>query len=108
MSDAVALIHAVNGEKLETPQSLYDLPESFNTAARHDISFATVVERYALAKVKGETENAEAARALIEDHYMKDAREVEYSIAVLTYDPIKRYRTREVTSVHEVARFVKP
>ena len=26
MSDAVALIHAVNGEKLETPQSVRDLP----------------------------------------------------------------------------------
>jgi hypothetical protein len=108
VSDAVALIHSVNDQELETPQSLYDLPEFFNTAARHDVRFAKVVERYALAKVKGETENAQAARALMEDHYMKDAHDVEYSIGVLTYDPIKRYRTREVISVHELGRFVKP
>ena len=106
--DAVALVHAVNGVELETPQNLYDLPEHFDTAARRDPLLMKIVDRMANAIAKGDEDTQASARALIEEHYMKDARDVEYSIAVLRFDPVERYRSRKVDAVHELERYTKP
>ncbi|MEM1195375.1 MAG: hypothetical protein AAGH57_04675 [Pseudomonadota bacterium] len=107
-SDTVALIHAVNGEQFDQPRFLYDMPEEFVTAAQRDIRMAKVLDRYAIAHLTGQTENAEGARALIEDHFMRGARDVDYSIAVVRFDSVGRYRTGAFHTVHELGRFRKP
>ena len=53
-------------------------------------------------------DNAEVARKLIEDHFMRGARDVDYSIAILRYDPVERYRSGKIDDIHELGRFTKP
>jgi len=106
--DPVVWVHAVNGVELETPQNLYDLPQHFDTAARRDARLRKLVGRMANAITSGDEKTQKSARALIEEHYMRDARDVDYSIAVLRYDPVERYRTRTIDAVYELERYTKP
>jgi len=106
--DSVALIHSANGVSFNEPRSLFDLPEVFDTAARRDIRFAKVLDRFAISTMTGDTHDAELARALIEDHFMRGVSDVDYTIAILRYDAVERYRTGKATTHIELGRFTKP
>ncbi|MEM7666508.1 MAG: hypothetical protein AAF250_11680 [Pseudomonadota bacterium] len=92
---------------MDEPTHFYDLKDRFGSAEARDSRLAKTADRLAYALLNDDPVQERNTRRLIEHHYMRDARSVEYDLAMITYDPIRRYREGEVKAMLVLKRYSK-
>jgi hypothetical protein len=100
-------IDAVDGRALTRPRYYFEMPDTFAAAREHDVSVAKAVAGLARALYAHDRAAESRARTLVEQLYLSDVGAVRYDVVVLTYDPITRWRTGAVRSVHVLATYEK-
>ena len=94
--DWVVIVHAVDGEPLPEPRLFFDMPETFAAARRRDVQLAKQVDDYARAYLMEDSAGMTLATDVIEARFLRGAGVVDYEIAQIVYDPLKRLKTGEI------------
>ncbi len=107
VTDALAIIHSIDGKPLAEPVSFYDLPEEFAAAGARDARFMKLVDKLAHAINTKDDAQIQSSRDLIEQHFMREASSVEYEIAIARFHPFERYKEGKLRSVEVLGRYSK-
>ncbi len=103
--DIVLIVQEVNGETLSEPTLFFDMKDQFASAKRGDSQLAKLIDDYANARYRNQTNAAEEMESVIFDRYMPEIQSVAYDVAVIRYHPALRYRTGEIINtriIHSV------
>ena len=106
-ADIVLLVHAVNGERLSKAAPFYDLKDIFPAARAKDPSLMKLLDRWVAAIRSGDESEANDIRAVVENTFMSGAATVDYDLAVVRYDPLRRIRDGTIDHVMIVGNFEK-
>lgn len=106
-ADRVLLIRAIDGRRLAAPTMFYDLPDIFPAARAKDPSLMKLLDRWAIALRSSNRDAAEKIRAVVEDSFMQGARSIDYDLAVIGYDPLRRLRDGSIDHLLILGSFSK-
>lgn len=106
-SDVVVMVRRVDGQQVDPPGLYYDMTDTFASAKSRDILVRKTLWRLARALRSGEAATAEVLRGVIEQTFMRDADEVHYDLAIITYDPIVRRQSGAIDNLEVIASFKK-
>jgi hypothetical protein len=98
-TDVVIFVSEVNGTQLHKPTLFYELRDYFAAARANDVRLAKLVQMLVTAEKQRDSSRSAELSRVIEQTDMADVRSAQYDIAVITYHPIKRYRTGDIESV---------
>lgn len=101
------LVRSIDGQALAKPQLFYDMKDAFIHARQRDINVSKVTQELGSALHQNKPQLAYEKRRMIEDRFMADAREVEYDLVMLHFDPIERLETGKIQDQHVVASYRK-
>ena len=85
-------VKRVGENKFQDPKPYYQLKRYFPTASRGDSVVAKLVSRMVAAHGNARAEQFEDLRILLETKYL-NGKDVDYIIAVVSYEPIERWRS---------------
>ena len=100
------LVHAVDGETLETAVFFYALGDRFEAARRRDIRVSKTARQLARWHATGRS-RSKRLRRVIEETFMSEAATVDYALVMVSYDPIERFRSGRIRGIRELASFSK-
>jgi hypothetical protein len=106
-SDAAVLVRTLDGRTIDPPMLYYSMPDTFAGAKGRDPQLLKASQRMVRAFLAGDEVTVEATRRIIEQNAMREAGEVQYDLAIITYDPIERIRSGAIQSVRVLATFEK-
>lgn len=106
-STVVVIFRSINGQTLPEPKMFYDVPEAFYSARTRDSRFAKAMDRLYASILAGDQQTEEAVRRVVEQTFLREAREADYDLAVISYDPIARYKTGRIDSLEIVKSYRK-
>lgn len=97
--DAVVFVHEINSELLPNPTLFFDLGDHFSAAKRKDIRLGKMLDNLVAAEVTGNRELSDKLSQVVEQTYLAEARQAKYSVAVIYYHPIVRYKTGRIEHI---------
>jgi hypothetical protein len=106
-SDVVVMVRRVDGRQVDPPGLYYDMIDTFASAKSRDIRLRKASLRLARALRSNDATTAAALRSVIEQTFMRDAGEVHYDLAIITYDPIVRRQSGAIDNLEVIASFTK-
>lgn len=98
-ADAVILVREIDSDRFESPKLFYDLGAYFPAARQGDARLAKLLDRLVRAERGGDSEQSAHLSQVIETTFMGGVPHVKYDIAVISYDPIRRYQTGEIDNI---------
>jgi hypothetical protein len=98
-NDAVLLVKEVDGASLERPTAFYDLGHFFAAAKSKDIRLAKMIDNLVYAERVGDQALSDRLLEVIRSTFLSEAKSAVFEIAVITYNPVERYRTGKITGV---------
>lgn len=90
-SDAVLLVHEVNGRRFHPPVPIFELPDSLAVRDVSRILLAKLVEKIVRVKLAGHDSYAETLNKVMQDRYLNQYTDIEYDISIISYHPVERY-----------------
>ncbi len=102
--DYAIYIEKLDHEPLQTPTLVYELKEQLKgVSVGINLRKATVM--LATSIVTNDSKKARDVRKMIERTYLKGPEQLTYSVRLITYKPLERYRTGKVTWVKSLGTF---
>lgn len=105
--DVVVIVRSVNGQVLAEPKLFYDLPNVFYSARTGDSRFGKALNRLNHSVLAGDQQTEAALRAVIEVTFMREARQMKYDLAVITYNPLDRYKSGRINNIQIIKSYDK-
>jgi len=102
-SDAVLLVREIDGRRIDPPWTFYELTGEFAAARSQDIRLAKMLDNYVYAVLSNSESDLQPMKSVIENRFLADKSDVRYDIAVITYDPIQRYKVGVVNDIRVIA-----
>jgi len=99
-------IEKLNGRPLPTPTLVYRLKGKFR-AIGNGISLRKATGTLASATLENDAEKAQKVRTMIERTYLTGPEQFSYSVRLISYKPLERYRNGKVSPVEILGRFEK-
>lgn len=94
--DVVLIVREIDEKPLAEPTYFFDMPTKFSTAKKRDSAFGKFLDDYAFAHLGGQTEREMYLENILANRYLSEASSIKFDLAVITYDPIQRYKTGDV------------
>jgi hypothetical protein len=105
--DVVAIVRSIDGYPLAAPAYFYDMQDTFAAAKARDTRFAKTLDRLAFAVLTNDSAIEQGTRKLVEQHYMREVGDIEYEVAIISYNPLDRYRSGQVDSFQVLRSYSK-
>lgn len=105
--DVVAIIRSVDGKLLSKPTLFYDMKNTFPSAAAKDSRFAKTLDRLRYAIIIKNDKIKTQTLDIINKYYMCGPKNVEYDVAIIQYNPIKRYKEKIIERTEVIGKFSK-
>lgn len=102
--DFAVYIEALDGRQLDQPTLVYEMKRQI-PGVRNGINLAKATRALARNLLDKDTAQAEKARRTLERVYLGGAGQVAYSVRLIRYSPLERYRTGKVTPLKVLARY---
>jgi hypothetical protein len=102
--DFAVYIEALDGRKLPQPTLVYELKRRLPRVGT-GIDLAKATRALARNLLDKDAVRAERARKTVERVYLRGAGQVTYTVRLIRYSPIERYRTGKVTPLKTLARY---
>jgi hypothetical protein len=106
-SDAVLVVRSIDGQTFERPKLFFDMADTFAAARSDDAVLPKMLDDLIRAKWSGDISRVAELRRVIEQRFLVEAANVEWSAAVAVYDPIVRYRSGAINRIDAIADFNK-
>ena len=88
---------AIGGKELNSPTRFFELDNFFRAAKGRNATVKKLLERIYSAKVRGEDEEFENLRGVLESNYLSDQSAIAYQLVLVSYNPIDRWKNGTVT-----------
>lgn len=85
-----------DGNDLPEPLFIFELKDQFRLAARNSPTVFKLLDRIALAYQDEDNETLARLISLLEQNYLKDNPDTDYIIVGVVFEPIERWRTKEI------------
>jgi hypothetical protein len=105
--DITLRIKAIDGDELEPPRFIYEMKDRLEVAKKQDGMLFKVIDSFYLAIRKGDRDEANRLRAVIENRFLGDAGTMEYDLILIGFDPIERLRSGKIDETHVVESYSK-
>ncbi|MEE8139869.1 MAG: hypothetical protein V3T66_03035 [Alphaproteobacteria bacterium] len=102
--DYAIYIEKLNGRSLPTPTLVYRLKGKFK-AIGDGINLRKATLTLAFATLENDAEKAQKIRTMIERTYLPGPEQFSYSVRLITYKPLERYRNGKVSPVKILGHF---
>jgi len=99
-------IEKLNGRSLPSPTLVYRLKGKFR-AIGDGISLRKATLNLAFATVENDAEKVQKVSTMIERTYLPGPEQFSYSVRLVTYKPLERYRNGKVTPLEILGHFEK-
>jgi hypothetical protein len=106
-ADIVLFIDAVDGRSLPEPALFYDMKDTFAAARSKDPRLMKLLDRWSFALRTGDAAGASSIRAVVESTFMREAATVDYRLALIGYDPVRRLRDGSIAHIEVRGEFRK-
>ncbi|MDH3242574.1 MAG: hypothetical protein OEO83_18115 [Alphaproteobacteria bacterium] len=104
--DYAIYIEKLNNRPLETPTLIYQLKQYLKgVGVGINLRKATVM--FATSILAKDSEKSRSVRQMIERTYLGGPEQLTYSVRLITYEPLERYRTGKVSWVTSLGTFEK-
>jgi hypothetical protein len=101
------LVRAINGRALAQPTLFYDLKDVFPSAHAKDPRLMKLLDRWVAAVHSGNEQTSRNIRSVVENTFMAGVTSVDYDLAVIGYDPLRRIRDGTIDHISVVGSFQK-
>lgn len=105
-SDALILVHELDGQELDPPLPIHELAEHFPSAAG-SVDLFKVSRDLIYAVSAGEDTDIDAIRSVLESRFMPEESHVRYQLAIGRYSPLERYQGDGFKAIDPVRMFEK-
>lgn len=106
-SDTVLIVRSANGVEFDEPRLFYSMGDTFSAAATRTSRVAKALDVWAGAIRRKDADAESKMRRLVEGTYLREAKALEYDLARITYDPIERLETGEISQTKILASYEK-
>lgn len=105
--DTVLIVRSIDGKPLQRPQLFYSLTDHFGAARTRDSRLAKALDRWANAILTGDDTTSISLKRVTEQTFMREAKSVDYDVAVIRFDPIERLNNGIIRETKILASFKK-
>lgn len=105
--DTVILVRSLDGVPLKEPRYFFEMKERFAAARTGDLRLGKALDRLRIAAMKGDVANEAQIRTTVESLYLGEARQIEYDLVMIGYDPIERLNNGTIQRTQFVKAYRK-
>ena len=102
--DYAIFVEKINGRPLPHPTLVYSLKDKI-TGVGVGIDLRKASVALALAILGKDRDRARGLRKVIEGTYLRGPKQLSYSLRLMRYKPLERYRTGKITPLDIIGRF---